>query len=227
MGSRRPAVGAPPRKADGSVRNFRLKRDDTSCAANELMRRTSTWPNTDDFLIEGTAMSTYSISSDGQLAITASQSSSQHDFDFLLGEWKIRNRKLKEPLARSDEWTEFDALQHCHQILQGFGDYDIFSAEFDGKPFEGFTLRLFDPQTRLWTLYWADSSAAKLDGGKVGSFDGDIGQFFAREVFAGKDVIVRFHWDKRDPKAPVWSAAFSGDEGRTWERNWYAYFERR
>ena len=182
---------------------------------------------TDDSLIDGTAMSTYSISSDGNLAVAASQSSSQHDFDFLLGEWKIRNCKLKEPLAGCDDWKEFDATQHCHQILQGLGDYDIFSAEFDGKPFEGFTLRLFDPQTRLWTLYWADSSAAKLDGGKVGSFDGDIGEFFAREVFAGKNVIVRFRWDKRNPKAPLWSAAFSGDEGHTWEWNWYAYFEPR
>jgi hypothetical protein len=171
-------------------------------------------------------MSTYSIAPDGSLVIAASESSSQHDFDFLL-DWTIRNRKLSEPLASTEEWTEFDASQHCHQILQGLGDYDIFSAEFDGKPFEGFTLRLFDPHTRLWTLYWADSTAAKLDGGKVGSFDGDIGEFFARDVFAGKDVIVRFHWDKRNPNAPVWSAALSSDEGQTWEWNWHAHFERR
>lgn len=164
---------------------------------------------------------------DGQLAIVASERSSPHDFDFLLGAWTIRNRRLKEPLSSRDEWTEFDASQHCHRILHGLGDYDIFSAEFDGKPFEGFTLRLFDPQTRLWTLYWADSSGAKLDGGKVGSFDGDVGDFFAREVVAGTDVIVRFHWDKRDPNAPVWSAAFSADDGRSWEWNWYAYFARR
>lgn len=172
-------------------------------------------------------MSLYSISSDGTLAMTASPRSSRHDFDFLLGEWAITNRRLKEPLAGCDEWTEFDASQHCHQILQGLGDYDIFSTELDGKPFEGFTLRLFDPRTRLWTLYWADSSGAKLDGGKVGSFDGDIGEFYAREAVAGKDVIVRFHWDKRDPNAPVWSAAFSGDQGHTWEWNWHAHFERR
>ena len=37
----------------------------------------------------------YSIR-DGKLAITASERSSQHDFDFLVGGWKIRNRKLKE-----------------------------------------------------------------------------------------------------------------------------------
>jgi hypothetical protein len=169
----------------------------------------------------------YSILPDGKLAITASESSSKHDFDFLVGGCKIRNRKLKERLAARDESDEFDATQNCRPILHGFGDFDIFSTEFDGKPFEGFTLRLFDPQTRLWAIYWADSKAVRLDGGKVGSFDGDIGEFFARDVLAGKNIIVKFHWDKRNAEAPVWSAAFSVDEGQTWEWNWYAYFTRR
>jgi hypothetical protein len=112
------------------------------------------------------------------------------------------------------------------RVLQGFGNFDIFSTRFDGKPFEGFTLRLFDPQTRLWTIYWADSNAVRLDGGNVGSFDGDTGEFFARDVFAGKNVLVKVYWDKRDPEAPVWSAAFCVDEGETWEWNWCAYFAR-
>jgi hypothetical protein len=167
-----------------------------------------------------------SILSDGRLDITASASSSRHDFDFLVGGWKIKNRKLKQPLSGCDEWDEFDATQSLRQILRGFGNFDIFTAELDGKPFEGFTLRLFEPQTRLWTLYWAESKAVKLDGGKVGSFDGDIGTFFGRDVFAGRDVLVKFHWDKRNPEAPVWSAAYSDDEGQTWEWNWRAYFAR-
>ena len=171
-------------------------------------------------------MNLYSILLDGKLAITASEGSSRHDFDFLVGGWKVRNRKRKEPLAGRDEWEEFDATQNLRQILHGSGNFEVFSTELDGKPFEGFTLRLFDPQTRLWTIYWADSNAAKLDGGKVGSFDGDTGEFFSREVVSGKNVIVRFSWHKRDPDAPVWSAAFSVDEGRTWEWNWYAHFSR-
>jgi hypothetical protein len=125
-----------------------------------------------------------------------------------------------------DEWDEFDATHNLRQILQGRGNFDIFSTTLEAKPFEVFTLRLFDPQTRLWSIYWADSSELKLDRGKIGSFDGDIGEFFARDVFAGRNIIVKYHWDKRNPKAPVYSAAFSVDEGRTWEWNWYAYFAR-
>jgi hypothetical protein len=164
---------------------------------------------------------------DGKLVMTASENSSKHDFDFLVGGWKITNRKLKKPLAGCEEWDEFPATQNCRQILLGAGDFDIFSTEFDGKPFEAFTLRLFDPQTRLWTIYWADSKEGRLDGGKVGSFNRDIGEFFARDVVAGKKVVVKFLWDKRNPEAPVWSAAFSADEGQTWEWNWHAYFARR
>jgi hypothetical protein len=172
-------------------------------------------------------MSAFSVSPDGELAIKASKTSSKRDFDFLLGRWTIRNRQLERPLEGSDRWKEFDATQECRGVLLGSGDVDVFSTELDGKPFEGLTVRLFEPQTRLWTIYWADSEAVKLDGGKVGSFDGDAGEFFARDAFAGKPVIVRFSWDKRDPESPVWSRAFSVDEGATWEWNWRAYFSRR
>lgn len=171
-------------------------------------------------------MSAFSLTSDGNLAITASETSSRHDFDYLAGKWNIRNRTLKEPLAGGDEWQEFDATQECRPILLGLGNFDIFHTELDGKPFEGLTVRLFDSQTRLWTIYWADSDAVKLDGGKVGSFDGDMGEFFGREVVFGKEVIVKFHWDKRDRNAPIYSRAFSADAGRTWEWNWRAKFSR-
>jgi hypothetical protein len=172
-------------------------------------------------------MRAFSISSDGKLAMTASETSSKSDFDYLIGNWNIRNRRLKEPLAGSDEWDEFDATQEFRLILLGLGNVDIFHTELDGKPFEGLTVRLFDPQTRLWTIYWADSNAMTLDGGKVGSFDGDEGEFFSREVAAGKDVIVKFRWDKRHVDAPIYSRAFSADAGRTWEWNWYSKFSRR
>jgi hypothetical protein len=174
-----------------------------------------------------TPSSALSLSPDGKLAITASETSSKNDFDYLVGSWHIRNRTLKEPLAGSDEWEEFEATQQCSQILLGQGNFDIFRTEFGGKPFEGLTVRLFDPETRLWTIYWADSKAMRLDDGKVGSFDGGEGDFFGREVVAGKDVIVKFHWDKRNPKAPIYSRAFSTDSGRTWEWNWRSNFSRR
>jgi len=172
-------------------------------------------------------MSAFVLSPDGSLTITASKNSSKHDFDYLVGHWNIRNRTLKEQLVGSDEWEEFDATQELRPILLGQGNFDIFRTQLGGKPFEGLTVRLFDPQTRLWTIYWADSKEVNLDEGKVGSFDGDEGDFFGREIINGKNVIVRFHWEKRDAKAPIYSRAFSADAGRTWEWNWYSTFSPR
>jgi hypothetical protein len=68
-------------------------------------------------------MRAFSISSDGKLVITASETSSTSDFDYLIGNWNIRNRTLKEPLTGSDEWDEFDATQEFRPILLGPGTW--------------------------------------------------------------------------------------------------------
>jgi hypothetical protein len=86
------------------------------------------------------------------------------------------------------------------------------------------SLRLFNPKTKLWSIYWADSDVVVLDVPQVGSFDGNIGNFYARDVFKGKEIIVQFKWDKTIPDAPVWSQAFSSDNGTSWEWNWYMTF---
>ncbi|MGH9949520.1 MAG: hypothetical protein ACRD6X_20285 [Pyrinomonadaceae bacterium] len=160
------------------------------------------------------------------LNISASPNSSSKDFDFFFGKWKIHNRKLKSRLTNCDEWTEFDAEQECMKILNGFGNQDFFQASFDGEPFEAITMRLFNPKTKLWSIYWVDSKVVVLDVPQVGSFDGDIGEFFARDTWEGTPVIVKFHWDKTNPDSPVWSQAFSSDEGKTWEWNWYMHFRK-
>ena len=112
------------------------------------------------------------------------------------------------------------------KILQGFGNVDQFITEFDGVTFEGASFRLFNPRTRLWSIYWADSSAVVMDVPQVGSFDGNIGKFFAEDVYAGKPIVVVFEWDKSNPESPLWSQAFSPDKGQTWEWNWHMTFER-
>jgi hypothetical protein len=166
------------------------------------------------------------FNAEGGLLITPSASSSQHDFDFLQGAWNVYNRKLKTRLNGCTEWTEFPATQELHKILQGQGNTDTFLTSFDGKPFEGMTLRLFNPATRLWSIYWADSNVVSMDPPVVGSFDGVIGHFFTTDIFNGQDIIVRFKWDATNPDAPVWSQAFSADKGATWEWNWYMYFSK-
>src|SRR5881392_3971966 len=92
--------------------------------------------------------------------------------------------------------------------------------------FEGLTLRLFNPKTRLWSLYWVASNTGVLDPPVVGSFENNVGHFFCKDTFKGKPIIVMFRWDARNKDRPVWSQAFSSDNGKTWEWNWYNVSER-
>jgi hypothetical protein len=161
------------------------------------------------------------LDADGELVIVPSQTSSKHDFDLLAGEWRMEHRKLAARLSDSTTWLRLESTDvNYGPILGGLGNADLLRGFFGGKPFEGFTLRLFNPETRLWSLYWVASDSGVLDPPVVGSFDGDIGHFFGKDVFQGREVIVVFRWDFRDREHLVWSQAFSPDRGETWEWNW-------
>jgi hypothetical protein len=160
----------------------------------------------------------------GNLQIVAASSSSEKDFDFLIGKWKVHNRKLNSRLSDCSEWTEFEAQGDCRKILNGYGNVDSFHTTIDHRQFEGMSLRLFNPRTKLWSIYWADSEKVELDVPQVGSFGNKIGSFYARDTYEQKEIIVQFRWDATSPTTPVWSQAFSQDNGQTWEWNWYMTF---
>ncbi|CAN5457466.1 hypothetical protein BH09BAC3_BH09BAC3_15330 [soil metagenome] len=162
----------------------------------------------------------------GELIIMPSVTSSPNDFDFYEGKWSLHNRKLKSRLTNCAEWIEFQSTQQMYRVLKGIGNVDNFLATFDGKPFEGMTVRLFNPKTKLWSLYWADSNGGKFDPPVVGSFEQGVGHFFTKDVLDNKKIVVVFRWDARDKENPIWSQAFSNDNGKTWEWNWYMYFSK-
>src|SRR5205814_6178356 len=103
----------------------------------------------------------------GELEITASATSSPNDFDFLVGKWKMHNRHLNKRLENCKEWTEFDSSDENTKILGDTADMDTYSStEFpgqEGKPFQGLTLRLFNPKTLLLSLCCVASITVVLD----------------------------------------------------------------
>lgn len=159
------------------------------------------------------------FTSTGELDIQASSTSSQNDFDYLVGNWVLKDKKLKSRLTNSNEWIEFESTVEMRKLLNGIGNMDIYRTTVDGKPFEGVALRTFNPKTKLWSIYWVDSNVGVLDVPVVGSFDGDIGTFYCKDKFKGKDIVVAFVWDKTDSENPVWCQAFTTDKGKTWEVN--------
>ena len=151
----------------------------------------------------------------------------RHDFDFIFGSWKIHNRSLKERLRGSTEWLEWEATSRTEPLLHGYGHLDRFAAVRDGQPFEGITLRLFDPATGQWWIHWADTRYARtLIPPMVGRFIGGVGEFFGDETVNGKKVLCRFLWTPNADGTARWEQAFSEDGGKTWETNWIMMFTR-
>ncbi len=164
--------------------------------------------------------------SNGNLIIQPSITSSKDDFNFYQGKWQLLNKKLKNRLNNCNEWVEFASTQEMYKVLNGLGNIDNYLASFEGNSFEGMSVRLFKPQTRLWSIYWADSNEGVLQPPVQGSFDHDIAHFFAKDFFNDQPILVVFRWDIRDKENPIWSQAFSADKGETWEWNWFMYFSK-
>ena len=157
-------------------------------------------------------------------AMGTERPSAAHDFDFFMGTWKVRNRRLRTRLAGSDEWEEFDATSVARPILGGLGNEDEFRTDHDGG-FIGMSFRFFDPVKARWSIYWADSRrAGELDPPVFGTFSGDRGVFVGRDVLDGRPVRVRFIWSGIRTRTPRWEQAFSADDGATWETNWVMDF---
>ena len=66
-----------------------------------------------------------SFDAKGDLKITASTTSSPGDFDFLVGKWKMHNRRLNKRLENCKDWTEFDSSDENSKTLSGAADMDI------------------------------------------------------------------------------------------------------
>ena len=87
----------------------------------------------------------------------------KHDFDFLPGRWNGTNHKLVD-----GEWTTFEATSDAYAMLDGGGNHDHFRT----AGYEGFSLRLYDPERRfVWSEITGDSArweqSFSYDGGRT------------------------------------------------------------
>lgn len=152
------------------------------------------------------------------------------DFDFIFGRWRVRNRKLRDVTDPAcTEWIEFDATAQADPILGGLGHVDrIWTEAPPGEePFEGFTLRQFDPAASVWRIWWASSrNPGHLDPPVEGAWRGGRGVFDCEDVLGGHPVKVRFEWTRGEVQdtgtvdAARWQQSFSYDGGATWRINW-------
>jgi len=148
------------------------------------------------------------------------------DFDFLVGSWDSKQRRLRKPLAGCEEWYEFTATTRSWSLFDGAANVDELSVPDQG--FSGLTVRLLDRSTGDWSLYWVNSRTGVLGLPPVtGRFADSIGRFYSEEDYEGQPIICRYTWSEITANSARWDQAFSVDGGQTWETNWIAEFARR
>jgi hypothetical protein len=153
---------------------------------------------------------------------TPTQHDGQHDFDFEIGTWKTHLWRLVDPLTGSTKWVEYEGTSGVRKIWNGRAN--LVELEVDGPTghIEGLNLRLFNPQSRQWSLNFANSRGGTLSPPTIGGFKNGRGEFFSQETLNDRAILVRFVISNITPDSCRFEQAFSGDEGKTWEVNWIA-----
>lgn len=147
------------------------------------------------------------------------------DFDFFVGCWHSVQRRLEKPLADCTQWNETTATTHCWRAFGGAANID--EVQFPDWGFSGLSVRLHNPQTGEWSIYWVNSRNGELAlPPVVGRFEDGVGLFYSTETYEGREITVRFKWSDITATAARWEQAFSLDSGQSWETNWVAEFSR-
>ena len=147
------------------------------------------------------------------------------DFDFVIGNWMVKHRRLKERLKNSQEWVEFEGRSCTRKILGGFGNIEDNQLFMPDASYRAVALRSYDAKNKRWSIWWLDGRfPGVLDVPVVGRFLDKIGEFFAEDVLDSRPIKIRFKWSTSMDGRPHWEQAFSADGGETWETNWTMEF---
>src|ERR1700722_2008660 len=158
--------------------------------------------------------------SDKSVHSTAQEENGQHDFDPLIGSWKYHLKRRVHPLTGSNDWVDLDGTGVCHKVWSGRANMDTIEVDGPAGHIEGLTLRMYNPQSHQWRLYWANSKVGILDPPQIGEFKNGHGEFFAQDTVNGKTILIRFDWRNLTTNSPHFEQSFSDDGGKTWEVNW-------
>jgi len=145
-----------------------------------------------------------------------------HDFDFEFGAWKTHVSRLVHPLTGSKTWVEYEGTSVVRKVWNGKAN--LLELEVDGPSghIEGFSLRLYNPDSHQWSLNFSNSASGTLSQPTVGEFKNGRGEFFDQETLNGRAIFVRFIISDITANSAHFEQAFSDDGGKTWEVNWIA-----
>ena len=157
-----------------------------------------------------------------QAMAQTNQTDGQHDFDFEIGTWKTQLRRLQRPLTGSTTWAEYDGTTVVSKVLDGRANLVELKVNGPAGRLEGLSLRLYNPQSRQWSLNFANINDGQMTKPAIGEFKNGRGEFYNEDTYNGRAIFVRFVITKIADDEYRFEQSFSADGGKTWEVNWIA-----
>ena len=155
-------------------------------------------------------------------AQSAAPGDGRRDFDFEIGTWNTHLRRLVRPLSGSTEWVEYEGTTLVRKVWEG--DANLVELDVTGPAGRilALSLRLYNPESRQWSLNFANSASGEMATPSVGGFRDGRGEFYSKETLNGRPILARFVITPITADWCRFEQAFSGDGGKTWEVNWIA-----
>ena len=153
---------------------------------------------------------------------TATQRDGHRDFDFEIGTWKTKLSRRLRPLTGSDTWVEYEGTTIVRKVWDGRANLVELEVEGPSGRIEGLSLRLYNPDTRQWSLNFSSSGGGTLSPPVFGEFKEGRGEFYGQDTLNGRVILVRFVISGITQDSCHFEQAFSDDGGKTWEVNWVA-----
>jgi hypothetical protein len=154
--------------------------------------------------------------------ITPAQRDGQHDFDFHIGTWKTHLWRLQQPLTGSNSWVEYEGTTVVRKVWNGRANLVELDVNGPTGRIEALSLRLYNPESRQWSLNFSSVKSGTLSPPTIGEFKDGRGEFFNQETLNGRAILVRFIISDITPDSCRFEQSFSDDGGKTWEVNWIA-----
>lgn len=146
----------------------------------------------------------------------------QRDFDWEIGSWDTRLKRLSKPLSGSQEWLEYRGTTVVKPLMNQRANVVEFDVQGAAGRIAGVSLRLYQPASGKWSLHFANLANGLMTEPMQGSFKQGHGSFYGQDTLNGRKVLVRFLIIPAGPNQWRFEQAYSPDEGKTWEDNWIA-----
>jgi len=146
----------------------------------------------------------------------------QRDFDWEIGSWKTQLKRRLHPLTGSNEWVEYSGTTMVRKVWDGNANLVELDVKGPAGRIEGLSLRLYNPESRQWSLNFANRAMGALVAPTIGEFKNGRGEFYNSDTLNGRAILVRFVMSDISADSARFEQSFSADGGKTWESNWIA-----